>query len=415
MSDSIAPPPSSEAVSSEAPLSRMPVALNMKVTENERQDEREISLTGTLRPYSAADMASVRSSLDEAAANTHGTLIVNLKRLKYMNNVAFLELNRFIRKLATSRPDLKLKFILSSVIPWATKKFQVVAELYPSVIIEIYDKAFYPVQPVIEDDLFIKVLRLQAKIIWEHERDKLAWHGWRSGLQVADVCCGIGDFAILLQQEFRPEYLVGVDHSRPFLRYASQLVADFGLENIEYQYGDAAALLLADQSFDIVSCRLSLQVFNEPDQILREMVRICRPGGRIYITNEMISGICGYPNASVIRSTYAQTVELAAKLGMDMDIGLRTRQLLVDAGLEDVRVHIIEISNTNTNPEDFSKVVESWVGVADLVAQRAGATPEVRQQIRDGHHEHMSAITSATGYSLWPVVAGSGRKPFRTM
>lgn len=409
------PPPSSEVESSEAPLSRLPVALNLKLSASDRQDEREISLTGTLRPRTAAEMASVRSSLEEAATSAHGTLIVNLKRLKFMNNVAFLELNRFVRALARSRPELRVKFILSSVIPWATKKFQVVAELYPTVSIEVYDTAFYPVQPVIEDDLFIKVLRLQAKVIWEHEREKLAWHGWRPGLQVADVCCGIGDFAILLQEEFRPEYLVGVDHSRPFLRYASQLVADFGLENIEYQYGDAAALLMADQSFDMVSCRLSLQVFNEPSEILREMVRICRPGGRIYITNEMISSICGYPNASVIRATYARTVELAANLGMDMDIGLRTRQLLVDAGLEDVRVHIVEISNTNTNPDDFSKVVESWVNVADLVAQRAGAEPEVRKMIRDGHQEHMSAITSPTGYSLWPVVAGSGRKPFRMM
>lgn len=414
MSSSVSPPSGSGVPSSAPPPSIYPVALNLKVTGGAGQDEQEIALTGTLRPYVAAEVASLRASLEQAAWSTRGTLSVNLKRLKYMNNVAFLELNRFVRWFGKSRPGLKLKFIVSSVIPWAIRKFQVVAELYPFVTIEVYDKAFYPVQPVIEDDLFIKVLRLQAKIIWEHEREKLAWHGWRPGMQVADICCGIGDFAILLQQEFRPEYLVGVDHSRPFLRYASQLVADFGLENIEYQYGDASALLLADQSFDIVSCRLSLQVFNEPNDILREMVRICRPGGRIYVTNEMISGICGYPNASVIRSTYAQTVDLAAKLGMDMDIGLRTRQLLADAGLEDIRMHVIEISNTNTDPGDFAKVVESWVDVADLVAQRAGATPEVRKSIRDGHYEHIAAIGNPIGYSLWPVFAGSGRKPYRS-
>jgi ubiquinone/menaquinone biosynthesis C-methylase UbiE len=340
---------------------------------------------------------------------------VNLKRLRYMNNVAFLELNRFVRWVAHSRPDLKLKFVLSSVIPWSIRKFQVVAELYPFVEIQVYDKEFYPVQPVIEDDHFIKVLRLQSKIIWEHEREKLTWHGFRPGLQIADICCGIGDFAFLLQQDFRPEHMVGVDHSRPFLRYASQIAADYGLENLEYQYGDAAALLLPDQSFDIVSCRLSLQVFNEPKDILQEMVRICRPGGRIYITNEMISGICGYPNAATIRSTYAQTVELAAKLGMDMDIGLRTRQLLVEAGLEDIRIHTIEISNMNTDPADFSKMVESWVDVVDRVAERAEATPEVRKMIRDGHHEHMATICNAEGYSLWPVFAGSGRKPYRSV
>lgn len=413
MSGSIVPPSDSGVPSSIPPVSYLPVALNLKMS-GAGQEEQEISLTGTLRPFSAQEMATVRASLEEAAWKTRGTLCVNLKRLRYMNNVAFLELNRFVRWVAKARPGLKIKFILSSVIPWSIRKFQVVAELYPFVSIDVYDKAFYPVQPVIEDDLFIRVLKLQSKVLWEHEREKLAWHGFRPGLQVADICCGIGDFAMLLQQDFRPEYIVGVDHSRPCLRYASQVVGDFGLENIEYQYGDASALLLADQSFDLVSCRLSLQVFNEPIHILRELVRICRPGGRIYITNEMMSGICGYPNAAVIRSTYTQNAELSAKLGMDMDMGLRTRQLLVDAGLEDIRVHVIEISNTNSNPEDFSRVVESWAEIADHIALRAGASPEVRKAIREGNQKHRDTINDPSGYSLWPVFAGSGRKPFRT-
>lgn len=406
--------PSSGVPSSGIPPSHMPARLRINLSGAEHE-EQEVVLMGTLRPCAAREMASIRASLEEAALRTRGTLRVNLKRLRYLNNVAFLELNRFVRWVSRSRPGMKVEFVLSSIIPWAIRKFQVVSELYPFVEIRVYDKEFYPVQPVIEDSHFIEVLRLQSQIIWEQEREKLGWHGWRPGLQIADICCGIGDFAILLQQDYCPEYLVGVDHSRPFLRYAAQSAADHGLQNVEYQYGDASALFLADESFDIVSCRLSLQVFNEPDDILREMVRICRPGGRIYITNEMISGICGYPNAATIRATYMQTVELAAKLGMDMDIGLRTRKLLAEAGLEDIRVHIIEISNMNTNPADFSKMVASWVDVADRVAERAAATPEVRKMIRDGHHDHIATICHSGGYSHWPVFAGSGRKPYRAV
>lgn len=412
MSNSVAPV-SSGAPSSGVPPSCMPMALNMRLRGYTEQ-EQEITLTGTLRPFIAEEMASVRTSLEQAAWSTRGTLIVNLKRLKYMNNVAFLELNRFVRWASATRPDLRIKFVLSSVIPWAIRKFQVIAELYPTVTIEVYDKSFYPVQSVLEDDLFIRVLKLQGKIIWEHEREKLAWHGLRPGLRIADICCGLGDFAILLQRDYRPEYLIGVDHAKSCLRYARQLVADFGLENIEYQYGDAATLLLPDASFDLVSCRLSLQVFNEPSRILQEMVRICRPGGRVYITNEMMTGICAYPDTEFIRETYLRTAECATKLGMDMDIGVRTRQLLVDAGLEDIKLHLIEISNTNTDPADFASAVESWIEVADQVAQRSGATPEIRQLIQDGHRKHVQAIKDARGYSVWPVFAGSGRKPFRS-
>jgi hypothetical protein len=202
MSSSIAPPSGSGVPSSSAPRSSKPMALSVKSVKRTGagQQEQEITLAGTLRPSVAGEMASVRASLEQAAQSTQGTLCVNLKRLRYMNNVAFLELNRFVRWAVRTRPDLKLKFILSSVIPWSIRKFQVVAELYPAVSIEVYDRALYPIQPVIEDDLFIKVLRLQSKIIWEREREKLAWHGWRPGLQVADICCGIGDFAILLRR-----------------------------------------------------------------------------------------------------------------------------------------------------------------------------------------------------------------------
>jgi len=414
MSSSIAPPSGSGVPSSGVPPSCMPVALNLKVTGGEGQDEQEIALTGTLRPFVAEEMSTVRASLEQAAWSTRGTLCVNLKRLKYMNNVAFLELNRFVRWVVTSRPELKIKFILSSVIPWAIRKFQVIAELYPAVSIEVYDKAFYPIQDVIEDDEFIDVLRTQEKIIWDHEQEKLAWHGLRPGLRIADICCGLGDFAILSQRDFRPEYIVGVDHSKPFLRYARQHVCDYGLENIEYQYGDAAALLLPDNSFDFVTCRLGLQVFNEPQGILRELLRICRPGGRIYVTNELMSGIIGWPQKELFRWTYEKIIEMGHVLGMDMDTGLKTRSMLLNAGLEDIKVHLIDINNMNSDPAGLARVVESWNYVTRQMCQRSEQPPEVFERIREGLRAHVEAIQTEGGFASWPIYAGSGRKPFRS-
>lgn len=411
MSNSVAPV-SSGTPSSGVPPSCMPMALNLRRTAT-TEEVQEIALTGTLRPFVAEEMAAMRGQLEQAAWSTRGTLVVNLKRLKYMNNVAFLELNRFVRWAAATRPELRVKFILSSVIPWAIRKFQVIAELYPTVTIEVYDKAFYPIQDVIEDDEFINVLRTQEKIIWEHEQEKLAWHGMRPGLRIADVCCGLGDFAILLQRDFRPEYLVGVDHSKPFLRYARQLVSNFGLENIEYQYGDAAALLLPDNSFDFVTCRLSLQVFNEPGRILHELLRICKPGGRIYITNELMANIIGSPGEQFIRWTYEKVIEMGHQLGMDMDTGLKTRHMLVDAGLEDIKIHLIDINNMNTEQNDFAKVVESWTYVTSQMCARSGQSPEVFERIKEGLRAHVNAIKSDRGFASWPIYAGSGRKPFR--
>jgi ubiquinone/menaquinone biosynthesis C-methylase UbiE len=329
-----------------------------------------------------------------------------------MNSVAFLEINRFLRWVVEARPNLKIKLIVSSVIPWAVRKFQVISELYPNVSVVVYDKAFYPLQQVIEDDEFIVVLLTQAKIIWEHEQHILPRHGLRAGMRIADIGCGLGEFALKLQQEFTPEYLVGVDHSKPFLRYAQRTVKSMGLENVEYQYGDAAALLLPDNSFDFVSCRLSLQVFNQPDRIMQELYRICKPGGRIYVTNEMMSHISGYPHQEEIRWTYDQIIEMGKKLGMDMDFGLKTREILLESGLEDVKVDLIDINNMNTQPFDFAKVVESWSYVIAQMVSRTETSAETYERIRSGHAAHVEAILHQKGFATWQIYAGSGSKPY---
>ena len=330
-----------------------------------------------------------------------------------MNSIAFLEINRFLRWVVDARPNLKIRLIISSVIPWAVRKFQVIAEIYPNVSVEIYDKSLYPVQQVFEDEDFIDVLRLQERIIWAHEQKILSRHGLQPGMRIADIACGFGDFAILLQKDFKPEYVIAIDHSRPAIRYAQEHIRKLGLENVEYQYADAAALLLPDDSFDFVTCRLALQVFHEPDRILHELFRICKPGGRVYLTNEMMSCIAGYPEYESIRWTYHETVQQARKLGIDMDTGIKTRQILLNGNFEDIKVEMIDINTMNTDRHDFARVVESWIDVVERVSTQAGASEEIRERLRAGHQDYVNAITHSHGYASWPIYAGSGRKPQR--
>lgn len=408
MSTSIAPTSSPPSSSSSAPST-----FSIRVNEG----DREVVFSGILRPFMPEHMAAVRAYLEKAARNAvlngPGVLHLNFKRLKFMNNVAFLEINKFVKWAAQRYPNLKIAFIISSVVPWALSMFQVFDELYENVSVETYDKALYPIQEVIEDDEFINVLRTQSKIIWARERELLPRHGLRPGMRIADIGCGLGDFALAIQSDFRPEYLVGVDHSKPFLKHAQKFVKEFGLENIEYQYGDAASLLLPDNSFDFVSCRLSLQVFDDPDQILRELYRICKPGGRVYVTNEVMSFITGYPGDALIREAYRCLVEVGQRLGMDMDFGIKTRTKLLDADFEDVKIDLIEVNNLNTDCNDFAKIVESWSYVIKQKAAKSNTSAEIYERIRAGHQAHIQAILSERGFASWTIYAGSARKPYR--
>jgi ubiquinone/menaquinone biosynthesis C-methylase UbiE len=409
MSASISPetfvPPSSSSGS--LPSWRSSVSFNMRVD----QDDQEVALAGMLRPFVGEQMRAIRVTLETAAKNATGELCLDFKRLKYMNNVAFLEINRFVRWAVEARPNLKIRLIISSVIPWAIRKFQVMEELYPNISVEVYDKSLYPIQSVIEDEDFVKVLRLQEKIVWSHERQILPRHGLQPGMKIADIGCGLGDFPVRLNSEFNPEYIIAVDHSKAFLRHAQAHARNLGIENIEYQYGDAAALLIPDDSFDFVSCRLAIQVFHIPDQLMQELCRICKPGGRVYITNEMLNCVTGFPDQDAVRMGYRRYLELSRMVGMDFDIGVRTRELLTNAGLEDIRTDLIDINNMNTDPHNFAKVVDSWIKFCGDVSASAGADPVVYEEIGIGLKAHIAAILNDKGYGNWPILAGSGRKP----
>ena len=380
------------------------------------ENNQEVQLEGSLRTADVAAFAPVRACLDDAAAAARGLLFVNLKRLRYCNHAAFVQLARFVADCQMTRPELRVKFIVSSAVPWAPLRFGFLTELYPNAIVEQYDKAFYPGQGVIENDHLIPVLRTQTNIVWAHERELLRRHGLRPGMKIADICCGIGDFAVLLHKEFAPEVVVAVDHSRPFLQYAIQVAREFGIQGVEYHYGDAANLFLPDGAFDFVTSRLSLQVFDQPEQILRELMRICKPGGRVYLTNEMMGHNYAYPRHESVSWTYQQTLKMLASLGMDLTIGPKMYSLLTDMGFEDIQIEQIGITNANTQVEDFARVIESWEEYITGELSSATRQPdEIVERLHAGFKDHVYAIRSRRGFAIWPIFVASGRRPLRAV
>ena len=247
-----------------------------------------------LRPQSIDELAPSMALLRESIARVRGVLYLNIRRLTQMNNTAFHAFSRVILDACRARPDLRFVIITSSVVGWTTQKFGRLSGIEPNITVEEYDREFYPGQSFLEDGGFIPILRTQTKMTWRHERTILPRHGMRSGIAMADICCGIGDFAVLVQKEFQPARIVALDHSKSSLAYAR--TCGGGLRRsagIEYTYGDASEMLLEDDQFDLVTCRHSLQIFNKPDLILEELYRICKPGGRVYVTNEKILALPG--------------------------------------------------------------------------------------------------------------------------
>jgi demethylmenaquinone methyltransferase/2-methoxy-6-polyprenyl-1,4-benzoquinol methylase len=102
---------------------------------------------------------------------------------------------------------------------------------------------------------------------------------------VLDVCTGTADLALAYWRAGRGAVrVVGADFCRPMLvlgeEKSRRVRADGQVTLVE---ADAQQLPFGDDRFEVVSVAFGLRNVSDTDRGLREMVRVCRPGGRVAV------------------------------------------------------------------------------------------------------------------------------------
>jgi ubiquinone/menaquinone biosynthesis C-methylase UbiE len=108
--------------------------------------------------------------------------------------------------------------------------------------------------------------------------------GITKGLKVLDLGCGDGTTA--LPEAMLGADVLGVDIASNLVAAGNKRARDAGLANCKFQLGDACDLQeLTDNSFDMVVSIFGAMFAPKPFDVAKEMVRVCRSGGRIVMGN----------------------------------------------------------------------------------------------------------------------------------
>jgi phosphatidylethanolamine/phosphatidyl-N-methylethanolamine N-methyltransferase len=150
------------------------------------------------------------------------------------------------------------------------------------------DKA---VKHAVIDDEAVRGAYKRWAPVYDHTFGKVSAEGRRHAVEILNQGSGrlleVGVGTGLSLTGYKKSLdIVGIDFSAEMLEKARERVAEERLTNISGLHEmDASNLQFADNSFDTVAAMYLITVVPEPEKVMHELARVCRPGGEVMLVN----------------------------------------------------------------------------------------------------------------------------------
>jgi SAM-dependent methyltransferase len=258
------------------------------------------------------------------------------------------------------------------------------------------------------DESMIRNLAAQANAIWPQERPLFARYGLPARCRIADIGCGSGEITSRLAALYPRAEVLGIDileHTVALARGRHAALAP----RVQFAQGDAFELALPSAHFDLVVCRHVTQSIPEPERVLAELKRICKPGGWLHVLSEdygMLHFTAGVVNPDRF---WLECVPVAARsMGVDERIGRRTWTLLRNLRLKQLAVDYLTVDTVRVPRATFAAIIEAWRdGYTDVLSQHSGLP---RKKVRAYFDFMIARIRDPQDYAVWHVPVLGGRK-----
>ncbi|MEY4926734.1 MAG: bifunctional demethylmenaquinone methyltransferase/2-methoxy-6-polyprenyl,4-benzoquinol methylase [Bacteroidota bacterium] len=131
-------------------------------------------------------------------------------------------------------------------------------------------------------DILNRVLSLRIDVYWRKYAINLLRKD--NPQQILDIATGTGDVALALQNQLKPEHIIGLDLSQQMLNVGIEKVKKAGFSHhIDMIQGDSENLPFENNKFDAITVAYGVRNFENLEKGLREMQRVLRPGGKLCV------------------------------------------------------------------------------------------------------------------------------------
>ncbi len=195
---------------------------------------------------------------------------------------------------------------------------------------------------------------LRASRVLTHNADYLeflvnkVWRIDRAPVRVAEFGCGYGRFAsMLLPLLAAASFYTGFDSAATLVAKGREIFAESPY-SISFVRGEVHDAPLRDRNFDVTIAHLVLMHVSNPELVLREMLRVTRPGGLLIACDANRNGNNAVLHIEETDEQEALALEvfqavnrsIRRESGVDYNIGMKTPFMMHRLGLENVQARM---------------------------------------------------------------------------
>ncbi|HXV06071.1 MAG TPA: methyltransferase domain-containing protein [Solirubrobacterales bacterium] len=190
------------------------------------------------------------------------------------------------------------------------------------------------------------------------------------GERVLDVACGSGNGALAAARRAWGN-TVGVDFVPALLERGRERAAAERLD-VEFVEGDAAELPFEDGEFDVVMSIFGAMFAPEQERTASELLRVCKPGGRIGMANWVPDGEIGRMFMTVAKHVPPPP---GVKPPLVWGVEDNLRQLFGD-GIADLRVERKASRQTFRSVDHWLEFFRTYFGPVKVAFEKVGPEGE---------------------------------------
>jgi len=259
------------------------------------------------------------------------------------------------------------------------------------------------------DESMVRNLTAQIQAIWPQEEPLYRRYGLPDDIRVLDAGCGTGEASSRLAALYPRARVLGVDILDTHLELARARHAALA-GRLTFEHRSIYELGLPDRTFDLTVCRHVLHSIPHADQVIAELARVTKRGGRLHLIPEDYDMLHFHRVAPDPREFWHEAPDrFGRNTGTDLFIGRHAFAVFQRLGLTDITMDYIIVDTLRTSREVFANILEAWRdGYAAVTAEVMGWTLEKSA----GYFDRMIAnIRDPQAYAVWMVPVLAARVP----